>query len=134
MNSRISAGHRAFTITRCAALAWALARPGYRRPGTGLRGANAPQRRVSRARYEEALLNPVAGAPAPEIATFFAQKTRQHHIMHFGSAIDQARGASSAVDPFQYCVLRIAACAVELDGGIGRLVQRIGYMHLGHGD
>src|ERR1700758_4256245 len=74
--------------------------------------------------------NPVAGAPAPEIAAFLAQKTRQHHVVHFGSAIDQTRGARGAVDPFQDRVFRITAGAIELDRGVGSLVQRIGDMHL----
>src|SRR6185437_299242 len=79
-------------------------------------------------------LNPIPRAPGPEIAALFAQKARQHHVVHFGGAVDQAGGAGGAVDPFQDGVLGIAARAVELDRGVGGVVQRIRDMHLGHGD
>ena len=78
--------------------------------------------------------NPVTGAPAPEIAAFLAQKTRQHHVVHFGSAVDQPRGARGAIDPFQNRVFGIAVGAIELDRGVGGFVQRVGDVHLGHRD
>jgi hypothetical protein len=40
-------------------------------------------------------LDPVAGAPTPKVAAFFAQETGQHHVVHFRGAVGDA--APSAV-------------------------------------
>jgi len=64
-------------------------------------------------------LHPVVCAPAPEIAAFVAHESGQHHLVHFVGAVDQARGAGGAIDPFGDGVLGIAARAVELDGDVG---------------
>src|SRR5262245_17435550 len=77
--------------------------------------------------------NPVPGAPVPEVAAFLAHEAGEHHVVHFRGAVDQARRTRRAIDPFQDRVLGIAARAVELDGDVGRLVQRVGDLHLGHG-
>src|SRR5229473_2141564 len=77
-------------------------------------------------------LHPVPRAPAPEIAALLAHEARQHHVVHLGGAVDEARLARVAVDPFQDRVLGIAARAVELDRDVGGLVQRVGDVHLGH--
>src|SRR5262249_12502649 len=73
-------------------------------------------------------------APAPEVTAFLAHEAGEHHVVHLGRAVDQPGGARGAVDPFEHRVLGIAARAVELDGDVGGVVQRIGDVHLGHGD
>src|SRR5260370_24601762 len=55
----------------------------------------------------------VPRAPTPEVAALLAHEARQHHVVHFGSAIDEARLTGVAIDPFQNRVLGIAARAVE---------------------
>src|SRR5262249_41408091 len=77
-------------------------------------------------------LNPVPGAPGPEVAAFLAHEAGEHHVVHLRGAVDQPRRARPPLDPFQDRVLGIAAGAVELDGDVGRLVQRVGDLHLGH--
>src|SRR6516225_8637862 len=79
-------------------------------------------------------LHSIPRAPAPEVAAFLAHETREHHVVHFGRAIDEARLPRVAIDPFQNRVLGIAARAVELNRDVCRPMQRIGDVHLGHGD
>src|SRR5262245_43559961 len=76
----------------------------------------------------------VSRAPQPEIAAFLLHEAGEHHVVDLGGAVDQARLAGVAVDPFQDRVLGIAARTVELDRDVGGLVQRVGDVHLGHGD
>src|SRR5258708_22451111 len=71
-------------------------------------------------------------APAPEIAALALHETREHHVVHLGGAINEARLAGVAVDPFENGVLRVAARAVELDCYIRGLVQGVGDLDLGH--
>src|SRR5215475_9378091 len=73
-------------------------------------------------------------APTPEVAALIAHEAGEHHVVHLGSAVDEARLAGVAVDPFQNSVLGIAARAVELNADVGGLMQRVGDVHLGHGD
>ena len=77
---------------------------------------------------------PLARAPLPEVAAFLAHESRQHHHVHFGGAVDQARRARGAVDPFDRRVLGKSARALQLDRDVGGLVQRVGDLHLGHRD
>src|SRR5271166_3730183 len=58
--------------------------------------------------------HPVARAPAPEIAALLRHETREHHVVHFRGAVDEARLAGVAVDPFENGILRVAARTVEL--------------------
>src|ERR1700692_1919206 len=76
--------------------------------------------------------HPIPRAPHPEVATLFAHEFRQHHLVHLVGAVDQTGGAGGAIDPFGDGVLGIAAGAVELDGDVGRLVQRVGAVQLRH--
>src|SRR5215471_21377982 len=72
------------------------------------------------------------GAPPPEIATLRAHVLRQHHLVHLIGAVDEPRLPGVSVDPFEHGVLGIAARAIELDRGVGGVMQRVGHMHLGH--
>ena len=54
--------------------------------------------------------------------------------MHLGGAIDQAGLPRVAIDPFEDRVLGIAAGTIELDRDVGRAMQGVGHVHLGHGD
>src|SRR5262245_52829880 len=82
--------------------------------------------------WREPVLNPVARAPAPEVAAFVAHELRQHHLVHLVGAVDQTRGAGGAVDPLDDGVLGIAARALELDRDVSGMMQRVGDMHLRH--
>src|SRR3984893_1899741 len=74
----------------------------------------------------------VACAPAPEIAALVLHQTREHHVVHLGGAINEARSPGVAIDPFENGVLRVAARAVELDCYIRGLVQGVGDLDFGH--
>src|ERR1700735_2298702 len=78
------------------------------------------------------VLHSVPRAPAPEIAAFLAHEFRQYHLVDFVGAVDEARGAGGAIDPFGDGVLRVAARAIELDRHIRGLVQRVGAVELRH--
>src|SRR5215813_6269382 len=85
-------------------------------------------------KQHRAVSHSIPRAPTPEVPPLLAHETRQHHVVHFGGAVDEARLTGVAIDPFQNRVLGIAARAVELNRDIGRLMQRIGDVKLGHGD
>src|SRR5258707_13114730 len=76
----------------------------------------------------------VPRAPTPEVAALPGHEAPQHHVVHFGSAVDEARLTGVAIDPLPTRVLGIAARAIELNRNVGRLMQRIGDVKLGHGD
>src|SRR5215472_17250900 len=78
--------------------------------------------------------HPIARAPAPKIAALLSHEAREHHIVHLRCPIDEARLPSIAVDPFENRVFGVAARAVELNGDIGRPMQRVGDVHFGHRD
>src|SRR5262245_16229043 len=77
--------------------------------------------------------DPVAGAPAPEVAALLAHEAGEHHVVHFRGAVDEPGRSRRAINPFEHRVLGIAARAIELDADVGCLLQRVGDLHLGHG-
>src|SRR3954451_9340932 len=77
---------------------------------------------------------PVTSAPGPEVAALVLHEPCQHHVVHLGGAVDEARLPRIAVDPLQDRILGIAARTVELDRNIGGLMQSVGDVHLRHGD
>src|SRR5260370_41136299 len=72
-------------------------------------------------------------APAPEIAALLAHEAREDHVVHLGGAVDEARLSGVTVNPLQDRVFGVAARAVELNGDVGRPMQHVGDVHLGHG-
>ena len=62
------------------------------------------------------------------------KKRAEHHLVHFGRAVDEPRLARVAVDPLERRVLRVAARAVQLDRGVDGLVQHVGDRDFRHRD
>src|SRR5437762_14136989 len=72
--------------------------------------------------------------PAPKIPALLLHGAREHHLVHLRRAVDDLSRARPAINPLQHGVFGIAARAVKLDGDVGREMQRVGDMNLGHGN
>src|SRR4051794_17958429 len=59
--------------------------------------------------------------PFPKLLPLLLEKPVQHHAVDLVGAVDEARLAGVAIDPFEHRVLRVAAGTVDLDADVGGL-------------